>query len=107
MTWGAFFFPHAVTIRDYLGRSSMGDRFADPRTVAAEVRDEQVLVRDRDGREVVSSTQVTIALPDRVPLGSEVTVWPGDQSERTAVVLQVATNPNDPPLDSYLVLSLT
>jgi hypothetical protein len=54
----------------------------------------------------VSRTQVTVALPEDVPLGSLVTVWTGSPRERQAQVLSVESNPNDPPLDAYLVLSL-
>ena len=68
--------------------------------------DPQTLVRDKDGREVVSSTRVTVPLPQHVPLGSLVTVWPGMPRERTALVLAVAANENADLLDSYLVLSL-
>ena len=106
MTWGAFWYPHVVSIRDLTGSGGMGDTYGAPRTVAAEVLDEQVLVRDADGREVVSSTRVTLALPERVPLSSKVTVWPGEPDEREADVLDVAVNLNDPPLDAFLVLRL-
>jgi len=84
----------------------MGSTYGPPRTVAAEVIDEQTLVRDADGREVVSSTRVTLALPEHVPLGSLVTVWPGLPYEREARVLSAAVNPHDPPLDPHLLLRL-
>lgn len=106
MSWGAFFYPHTVSIRDLTGSGGMGDAYAAPRTVAAEVLDEQTLVRGADGREVVSSTRVTLPLPEYVPLGSLVTVWQGEPHEREARVLTAAVNPNDAPLDSYLVLRL-
>lgn len=106
MSWGAFFYPHSVSIRNRVGASGMGSTFESPRTVAAEVIDEQTLVRDADGREVVSSTRVTLALPEHVPLGSLVTVWPGQPYEREARVLSAAVNPHDPPLDAHLLLRL-
>jgi len=84
----------------------MGTSYGTARTVAAEVIDEQTLVRDADGREVVSSTRVTLALPEHVPLRSLVTVWPGQPYEREARVLSAAVNPHDPPLDAHLVLRL-
>ena len=56
----------------------------------AEVKDRQTLVRDPDGHEVVSSTQVSLPLPEQVPLGSLVTVWAGTAREREAVVLASA-----------------
>ena len=106
MSWGAFWFPHTVQIRDALPAGGMGGGFGAARTLAAEVIDTQTLVRDKDGREVVSSTRVTVPLPQHVPLGSLVTVWPGLARERTALVLAVAANENADLLDSYLVLSL-
>ena len=106
MSWGAFWYPHTVQIRDALPAGGMGGGFAAARTLAAEVIDTQTLVRDKDGREVVSSSRVTVPLPQHVPLGSLVTVWPGMPRERTALVLAVAANENADPLDSYLVLSL-
>lgn len=106
MTWGPFFFPHQVLVRNLQLAGGMGATHTAARTLAAEVLDTQTLVRDKDGREVVSSTRVTVALPEHVPLGSLVTVWAGTPRERVAVVLAVAVNDNDDPLDSYLVLSL-
>ena len=106
MTWGNFFYPHAVTVRDLTGSGGMGATYGPPRTLAAEVRDEQTMVRDVDGREVVSSTRVTLPLPEHVPLGSLVTVWAGQPYEREAKVLAAAVNANEPPLDAFLLLSL-
>jgi hypothetical protein len=106
VTWGAFFYPHTVEVRDYIPGAGMGPSFGAARTLAAEVLDEQRLVRGTDGEEVVSSTQVTVALSANVPVGSRVTVWPGGAGKRTSKVLAVARNENAAPLDSYLVLSL-
>lgn len=106
MTWGAFFYPHQVSIRDLTSSGGMGETYTAPRALAAEVVDEQTLVRDAAGQEVVSSTRVTLPLPEHVPLGSLVTVWQGEAREREARVLAAAVNPNDPPLDAYLVLRL-
>ena len=106
MSWGEFFYPHTVQVRDKVSAGGMGTIYGSPRTLAAEVKDVQTLVRDADGREVVSSTQVTLPLPEHVPLASLVTVWPGEPRERQARVLSASANPNDPPLDDYLLLSL-
>lgn len=107
MSWGSFFYPHTVSIRDKRPPSGMGGGYAAARSVSAEVKDEQQLVRAADGAEVVSSTQVTIPWPDTVPPGSLVTVWAGTAMEREATVLRVAVNPNAPPLDAHIVLYLT
>jgi hypothetical protein len=84
----------------------MGHTYGAPRTVSAEVKDEQRIVLGPDGQEVVSSSQVTVPLAANVTVGSMVTVWPGGAGNREARVLAVARNENDLPLDSYLVLSL-
>ena len=106
MSWGGFFYPHQVLVRDLVRAGGMGSSHGAARALAAEVIDTQTLVRDKDGREVVSSTRVTLPLPQHVPLGSLVTVWPGIPQEREARVLAASLNPSDPPLDAYLLLSL-
>ena len=106
MSWGGFFYPHQVLVRDLVRAGGMGSSHGAARALAAEVIDTQTLVRDKDGREVVSSTRVTLPLPQHVPLGSLVTVWPGIPQEREARVLAASLNLNDPPLDAYLLLSL-
>lgn len=106
MAWGTFFYPHRVLVRDRVLGGGLGPTFGASRELSAEVKDVQTLVRDADGAEVVSSAQVTLPLPEHVPLGSLVTVWPGESRQREARVLAAAANPNDPPLDAYLLLSL-
>jgi hypothetical protein len=54
----------------------------------------------------VSSTQVTLSLPEHVPVGSLVTVWAGRPAQREARVLAVAVRENGGPLDDHLLLSL-
>ncbi len=108
MSWGAFFYPHTVHVRDIGAGPGLGESFGPSRALAAEVKDEQQLVRTADGEEVVSSTQVTVELDANVAPGSLVTVWKGTTAEREATVLAVARDDNgDSPLDSHLVLSLT
>jgi O-phosphoseryl-tRNA(Cys) synthetase len=102
----AVFYPHTVHVEDLLGSGGMGKRFGSEREVAAEVRDEQTVVRDADGQEIVSSTTVTVKLAANVPNGSRVTVWKGKAGERTAHVVKVGREENPRPLDSFLVLSL-
>lgn len=108
MTWGdAFWWPHEVSIRDLQGAGSHGDVFAAARSgVPAEVIDQTRMVRAADGREVVSSTRVTVAGSPPVPLGSLVTVWPGGAHEREARVLQVGYSEDAPPLPTHQVLFL-
>ena len=107
MSWDAFFYPHTVEVRDVGRGRGIGPSFGAPRSLAAEVRDEQRIVRDRDGKEVVSNTQVTVELSADVAPGSLVTVWKGSAAERESAVVAVSRAENsDIPLDSYLVLSL-
>ncbi|WP_439593893.1 hypothetical protein [Microbacterium sp.] len=64
-------------------------------------------MRNADGEEVVSSTQVTVALAEDIPIGSLVTVWPGGTRQREAKVIAIGHEDNgDTPLDSFQVLSL-
>lgn len=107
MSWSdAIFYPHRVRVRDALPATGAGERFADPRELAAEVKDLRQLVRDVAGNEVVSSSTVTVKLAADVPPGSLVTVWPGSSAEREAKVIAVGRDENPPPLDSFLTLSL-
>lgn len=106
MSWGKFFYPHTVLVKDRVAGGGMGATFAAARELDAEVKDEQQLVRTDDGSQAVSSAQVTLPLPEHVPLGSLVTVWPGTPAERQSTVLAVDRHENAPPLDSFVVLSL-
>jgi len=102
----SFFFPHTVNIRALAGGAGVGETYADAVSAIAEVKDESQLVRNADGAEVTSSTQVTVPLDTDAPLGSLVMVWPGQGAERESVVLRVARDENPPPLPSHLILYL-
>lgn len=107
MTWDdPFFYPHKVTVRDRVQGGGTRTSYGAARRLSAEVKDEQRLVRDASGAEVVSSSQVTVPLSASVAVGALVTVWPDGDGKREAQVLAVARNENDDELDSYLVLSL-
>lgn len=108
MTDDPFFYPHRVLVRDYEGRTGTGLSWGEPREIPAEVNDEQKLVRDSSGIEVVSSTQVTVPLDAAVPVRSYVNAWPDVTPAREAEVIAVERNENTdaPDLDSFLVLSL-
>jgi hypothetical protein len=109
MSWDdPFWWPHKVRVRRLLQGGSRGPRLDDENPeIKAEVLDGARMVRTADGREVVSSSRVTVPIDTDVPLGSEITVWPGRARERTATVLAVSVEENEPPLASQLVLSLT
>ncbi|PPF18270.1 hypothetical protein C5B92_07075 [Rathayibacter sp. AY1A4] len=107
MGWGSsFWFPHTVVVRDVSASGGMGSTLGPRRELRAEVKDEQQLVRTADGAQSVSSSTVTVPLDSAVRAGAKVTVWPGTESEREAVVLAVSRQENPPPLSSHLVLSL-
>lgn len=108
MSWDdPFWWPHSVSIRNVQPAGGMGTGYGTARTVTAEVKDEQRLVRNSAGAEVVSSSSVTVPISEHVPVGSLVTVWPGTSREREAEVLAVGANENgDDDLDSFLILSL-
>lgn len=100
------FTPHEVTIRALTGSGGMGDTFAAPVTVPAFVVDEQALVRDASGAEVVSSTQAHVGFDAIAPPGSLVTVWPGVAGEREATVISSGRGAH-PRLPAFQTLSLT
>lgn len=103
----AFWWPHRVLVRPLLTGAGRGTRLAEePAESIAEVDDSQRLVRGIDKREVISSARVTVPLNTNVPLGSEVTIWPGRANERTAAVIASAYQDNGDGLDSQLVLTL-
>lgn len=103
-----FWYPHSVSIRAMRAGGGMGPRQDDPVPSIAEVLDKRELVRDANGREVVSNTRVTVPIETDVTLGSLVTVWQDRPAVmREATVLQIGRDENDPPLPSHLILWLT
>ncbi|TFD09819.1 hypothetical protein E3T26_14420 [Cryobacterium sp. TMT1-21] len=108
MSWAdPFWYPHTVSIRNAHPSGGMGTGYDVARTVKAEVKDEQRLIRAASGSEVVSSSSVTVPIGEHVPVGSLVTVWPGKTRAREAVVLAVSADENGiDDLDSFLVLFL-
>jgi hypothetical protein len=101
----ARFLPHTVSVRDLVAGGGMGGGHATPRDVPSWVVDEQKVVRDPNGEEVVSSTQVSVDIDETIPIGSLVTVWVGDPSEREAKVIAITTLRHD-RLPSHHVLHL-
>ena len=107
MSWSsAFWWPHTVKIQPVTGGGGMGHSHGPAEETAAEVIDEQKLVRDAMGAQLVSNTAVTVPLDTDVTPGALVTVWPGGAGERTAKVLSIERAVDDPPLPSHLVLRL-
>lgn len=107
MRWPAFFWPHEVRIRNVASSGGLGGQYGQPFTVACEVKDEQQLVRNREGAEVVSSTNVTVPIDTTVGLDSLVTVWPGvDGAEREASVVRISRRPELAPLESHIIIYL-
>lgn len=99
------FTPHVVSVRDFAENTGMGSGFGPPRSVVAFAEDEQKVVRNRDGAEVVSTSQVTVNFDELIPAGSLVTVWPGLPGEREAEVLAIGRH-EAPGWPAYQTLSL-
>lgn len=96
--------PHTVTVRDAEGTGAYGTVLGPDRTLEhVRVEETTRLVRDRTGKEVVSSARVYLR-PEHgpVPVDSEVDLPSG----RTAVVLAVAHH-HTPPAPEHYELSLT
>ncbi|MEN1976992.1 hypothetical protein [Cellulomonas olei] len=104
------FVPHGVLVRDLVGRSGTGPIYGPARDVERTfVTDERKLVRDEQGREVVSESQVVLDLDVHVALGSLVTVRPGSPDQREAKVIAVDRRPHRSgrrPLPPYQQLYL-
>jgi hypothetical protein len=100
----ARFFVHTVTVETRKGKNSKGDVFASPAVVDGLLVDDSVkLVRDANGQEIVSNTQIAGPLTI-VPLftpGSKVTT-----STRTARVIGV-NSADVPGLPEHVVVTLT
>lgn len=108
MSWGdaGFWYPHTIQVEDTQGRGGKDRIPGATRSLSAEVKDQQRLVRAADGTQSVSSSTVTVPIDSAVEAGSLVTVWPGTPQERTAAVIAVQRDENDDDLDSHLILSL-
>lgn len=69
----------------------MGPRLRPSRTVEnVWVVDERQLIVDDNGAEAISNTQVSTNVDEIIPLGSLVTVWPGEPGEREAKVVKIS-----------------
>lgn len=103
---GARWTPHEVSVRPLVANGGLGPQFGSPVTVPAFVLEQQTLVRDATGAEVVSSTQVYVGFDVAAPPGSKVTVWPGTAGTREAVVIS-ASRAAHPTLPAFQTLALT
>lgn len=95
------FQPHVATIRALVGSGGLGKTYAEAVALPCFAEDEHRLVRNRDGAEVVSTGQVTLAFDAVAPVGSLVSVWGGPEREVVAVSRHEA-----PGWPAYQTLSL-
>lgn len=97
--------PHTVWIRDLLGTNSEGEVYGEPRRIRhCKVEDRVRTIRDREGSEIISSSQVFVRPTAKVPQpGSLVTLWKGTAAEREATVQQVAYWHHPPAPTHYVV----
>lgn len=74
------FWVHSVTVKPKLGEGSYGPVFGDPLSVMCFVDENQRLVRDSEGSEVVSTTSIYTdnSHVESFKVGSEVTLPTGD-----------------------------
>jgi len=94
---------HEVVVRRYLGAGATGPRYAAAETLPCLVEDKRRLVRDTNGREVLSSTTFR-CMPDivEIPVESEVDVF-----GRTTTVIVSARQQADPlPTPDHWEVSL-
>lgn len=98
--------PHVVTVRRYEGTGPYGEVFGDPVIHQAFVEDRRRLVLAANGEEVTSETTVYTGPDAGVPVGSQVTVWPGTPHERTARVITTSRY-DHPAAWSHLEIALT
>lgn len=79
MTEAAFWFVHTVTVDTYLGQRANGAAWDTDNAVACWVEESTELIRDTDGKEVVSSAKVFAPLDQRsrFATGSKVTLPSG------------------------------
>lgn len=97
--------PHVVHVRDLRGRNVSGPVYGPERTIEwCKVDDVRRLTRDQAGNEVISTAQVVIRPESNPPvIGSEVTLWKGEQAERTTTIIQVAHLHHPPAPEHYVV----
>ena len=98
-----YYTQHRVLVADLVVGAGMGSTWGDAREMPAFVADERRLVVNMDGEEVVSNSQVSVDVDEGIPLGSMVTVWPGDAAERSAKVIAI-TQFRHPRLPSFQTL---
>ena len=94
-----------VSVATSLGRNDWGVETTDgPHDVMCLVTDSITLVRNADGEETTSSTQLFAALSDAVHFkpGSKV-AWAGAAGIRRAEVISVSSAAGDPELDGITV----
>jgi len=78
----AFFLVDQVTIEAYQGQTAVGPSYAAPVTVKCKINEGRRLVRDAQGRQVISEAQLLLPLATVIPAESRVTL-----NGRTTTVL--------------------
>lgn len=99
------FLPHTVRVAAYSAGAGLGGSHSTPGDVAAFVNDEHAVITGADGKEAVSSANVSVQYDDHAPTGSRVTLWPGTDIARTATVIKI-TRFQHPTLPWHQVLWL-
>jgi hypothetical protein len=103
----ALFFVHHLIVERFTGSTAYGDTFAAEATVPGFVSDDNHLVLDSNGEQVVASTRVALpATVAAVPVGSRVTL-PAAFGSRESVVVAASIGDAGPlPLPAHQEISL-
>lgn len=79
-----------IDVEDALPEGPVGERFAPPRRIQrAMTKDGRRMVRNPEGDQVPSNSQVLIDPEHLIPTNSMVTVWPGTPHQRRAKLVAV------------------
>lgn len=100
--------PHKrlVSYKPKLGSGGLGPVYGDEVICErAAISDTRKLVRNSDGQEVVSSTQVVLDPEHQLPAGSLVTVWRGRAREREALLISESFG-EFPKLPSLVLIAI-
>lgn len=99
------FLPHQVRVAAFKIGGGLGGGHAPARDVDAFVVDETQAIVGIDGKDTVSSANVSTQFDELAPLGSRVTLWPGTGIERTSTIVKI-TRFQHPTLPWHQVLWL-
>lgn len=103
----ASYWVHDIAIERFAGSTAFGDEYDDAVTVAGFVSDDDRLVRDPSGEQVVSSTRIALpATVAPVPVGSRVTLPAAFGNRESMVISSSVGDAGGLPLPAHHEISL-